>query len=842
MAQQASGLALRSLERPRESAAALRQSVRTALAAGLAGQAGRARMSLAVSLVYLGRRRQALQALDRAAAELTGVELAELEVQRAIVLWLLGRPAAAAEGVPAALARLRSAGERLWVARGLNILGLTSVELGRFEQADDAFRQAAEAFAELGQFADAAGNQHDRGWCAALLGDIPAALRHYEEAERRFATLDLPLVELRLDRARLLLGAGLARDALVTSSQVADELAARGESSAHADALLVVAEAALATGDLDVARRSAERSRALCRRQGRVGRAALAGHLTVRARWADGERGPALYRATRTVAVQLRREGLADPADQALLLAGRLARETGASRAADEALVQVARGRWRGSAYGRSQAWFAEALVRLDRGDRRGALAALRAGFRVLDTHGAGLGSLELRAHVAEQAAELVVAGRRIAVESGRAEQVLRWSELGRGLALRLPPVRPPEDPELAVALAELRRLSTQPSGGWRLRREAELRDLVRRRVHRIEGPSRSQPWALPARTDIDLALCGAALVSLVVVDGFLHASVIADGRMSLHRLGPVAPIIWEARFLGMWLRRALLPDRPESTLARAFTEAQEAAGRVDAALFRPLARTVGDRDLVVIPPASLAMLPWQLLTTAAGRTLSTAPSLICWYDATRRRPLDGPAALVAGPGLDHAEGEVRELAGFYPDAVVLTGDDARSDAALAAMSGARVAHVAAHGDVHPESPLFSAVRLADGPLMAYDLERMAPPPDLVVLSACDSASGDGPGEELLGLAVAVLRGGARSVIASVARVPDHATLDVMTVMHRQIAAGTAPHRALAGTVATLRAEGAPPLTRAASVAFLAVGSTGPDTGVPPAEAGWPCP
>lgn len=835
--QQALGLALRSLERPKESARVLRQSVRTASSAGLRQQAGRARMSLAVSLTYLGQRRQALDALDAAATELTGVELAKLEVQRAIVQWLLGRPAAAAERVPAALARLRTAGERLWQARALNILGLTGVELGRFGPAQEAFEQAESLFADLGQHADAAGQRHNRGWCAALLGDIPAALRHYEAAEQGFTRLDLPLVELRLDRARLLLGVGLAAEARAVAGQVAEELASRGEECAHADALLVLAEAALATGDLAVARQAADQARSLCRHQGRVGRAGIAGHLAVRVRWVAGDRGRSLYREARSVADLLEREGLAAQAAQAALLAGRLAQEAGAKRAAREELTQVARGRWRGSAYGRSQAWFAEGLLRLDAGDRAATFAALRAGFRVLDAHGAGLGSLELRAQVADQATELVTMGRRLAVQSGRGAQVLRWTELGRGLALRLPPVRPPGDPELAGALAELRRLAGQPMDRSRRGREAELRDVVRRRVHRIEGVRHGHGRSLPPLADIDRALGGAALLDLVIVDGTLHAVAVVDGRSAFRTVGPAEPIAWEARFLGMWLRRALRPGRPEAELAAAFTEAARVARRLDGLLFGPLLPLVGDRELVVVPPTSLATLPWQLLPTGSGRTVSTSPSLSGWYEATVRARQDGRPVLVAGPDLDHAEAEVRALAAAYREPVALTGKDATSTRTLAAIAGARVAHIAAHGEVRPDSPLFSALRLADGPLMAYDLERMAVPPDAVVLSACDSASGAGPGEEMLGLAVALLHVGTRCVVASVTRVPDRATLEVMVPLHRRIAAGQAPHRALSRTVRSLLYADAPTLTRAASAAFLAIGGTGPDAplAAPPA-------
>ena len=46
--------------------------------------------------------------------------------------------------------------------------------------------------------------------------------------------------------------------------------------------------------------------------------------------------------------------------------------------------------------------------------------------------------------------------------------------------------------------------------------------------------------------------------------------------------------------------------------------------------------------------------------------------------------------------------------------------------------------HVAAHGHHVAESPMFSAVLLADGPLFGYDIAPNPALPDHVVLSSCD--------------------------------------------------------------------------------------------------------
>jgi hypothetical protein len=43
----------------------------------------------------------------------------------------------------------------------------------------------------------------------------------------------------------------------------------------------------------------------------------------------------------------------------------------------------------------------------------------------------------------------------------------------------------------------------------------------------------------------------------------------------------------------------------------------------------------------------------------------------------------------------------------------------------MAAIDGAWLVHMAAHGTFRADSPLFSAIELDDGPLTVYDLERL---------------------------------------------------------------------------------------------------------------------
>ena len=108
-------------------------------------------------------------------------------------------------------------------------------------------------------------------------------------------------------------------------------------------------------------------------------------------------------------------------------------------------------------------------------------------------------------------------------------------------------------------------------------------------------------------------------------------------------------------------------------------------------------------------------------------------------------------------------------------------------DETLRGLEGAGIAHIAAHGHVHPENPLFSHLELDDGPLYGYDIARIAHPPEIVVLSACES-----------GLARTFLDAGTRAVIASVLPVPDAQVGEAMADVHRLVGHPVEAARAVA--------------------------------------------
>ena len=205
------------------------------------------------------------------------------------------------------------------------------------------------------------------------------------------------------------------------------------------------------------------------------------------------------------------------------------------------------------------------------------------------------------------------------------------------------------------------------------------------------------------------------------------------------------------------------------------------AGARLEQTMLGPAARQLGEGPVVISPSSRLQGTPWALAPSLAGRPLSSTPSARMWLRARTARAASQTRSFIVGPGLASGGGEVPRLAAADPAASVLRGDASTVDAALAVLDGAQLVHIAAHGHFREDSPLFSSLALADGPLMVYDLERLARPPHRVVLSACEAGvMKPVGGDELLGLAAALLSMGSAGVVSGLVQVNDAATVEVM--------------------------------------------------------------
>jgi CHAT domain-containing protein len=156
-------------------------------------------------------------------------------------------------------------------------------------------------------------------------------------------------------------------------------------------------------------------------------------------------------------------------------------------------------------------------------------------------------------------------------------------------------------------------------------------------------------------------------------------------------------------------------------------------------------------------------------------------------------------------------------------------GTAATVETVTAQLDGAKLAHLAAHGHIHPHNPLFTSLIFADGPLTVYDLKQLRRAPQLVVLAACDvGRSAVRSGDELLGLSATFLALGTRYVIAPVVSVPDAETAPLMIAFHRLLASGVSAASALAQAQQQL--GDSHPAAVAAAAGFVSSGTSAPHT------------
>ncbi len=794
-----------------------------AQAQGMKVREAQIRMSRSVCLLADGDTPGALGELQAAEPALEGSDRARVVMQRGLVLYHLGRLAEALAAFDRALPDAQAGHDRLAEARLLTNRGVVRVSLGDLDGGESDQRRAQELAEELDQRLLSAGALHNLGFLNGRRGDIPAALHWLERAAAAYAALGAPgrlTSVLDVDLCDVLLAAGLTVEARAAAQRAVDAMAATGNMVNLAEARLLLARACLAQGDHDAAGAAADEAARTFRASDRSTWAAFADYVAIQAGVAatqeQSEPPTELFDRTVTISEVLASQGWRTEALHVRTFAARAALALGRTADARRALGDAAEARHRGTADLRARAWHATALLRLADGDRAGARRAIAAGLRVVDIHRATFGASELRAHASAQGTDLARLGLSMALEDERPADVLVWGDRWRSLALEIPPVRPPDDTGLARDLAELRRLTAEMreqtlAGGD----AAPLERQVGQLESRIRHQHRLAPGAelhTPQHLDLSVVrrtLGPRILVEFVTMDGQLHAVVVGRRRSRLRSLGDVDDVVAEKDFLTSALRR--LARATDGGAVRGVADMTHAAAETAHRLIAPL-ELPRDVPVVIVPTGPLHGMPWPALPGLAGRPLTVSPSARLWATPRPARSrAAGRITLVAGPDLPGAADEVDQLGDIYAGALTLASGDAATDAVLAEWPSAALVHLAAHGDFRADSPLFSSLRLADGPLTVYDLERAGAGPQTVVLSACDAArAGVQPGDELMGAAAALLSLGIRSVIAPILPVSDRATTPMMVTFHRQLARGASPTAALAVAADEARRRGGP--------------------------------
>ncbi|HEV3382820.1 MAG TPA: CHAT domain-containing protein [Trebonia sp.] len=791
--------------------------------------AARLLMSLAHLESEQGRPEYGLMLLTRAEEYLTEEGRGHLLAQRGLILLRTGRWRDSLASFNTAERMLDTDPEML--ARVLVNRGVLHLNRGEVGLAENYLRRGAEMARHVGNELYATMATHNLGYCALLGGDIAAALNLLDAAAavyRRIAPGNMP--ELETDRARVLLAVGLASDAAAELDNAVVAFRRQRLDQHCAEAEFSRAQAALAAGDLAAARRWSAAAMRRFRARGNHAWAALAELTRLRASYAasnpqpGGDVGvsrrmkpwPKVAVDGQQLAERLRSYGLQADASLAELIAARALLR---ARRRDDTVRRLA-----AAGGGRNFPLETLLLRQLTRAElaifdglNGAALARILAGLAMLHTRRGRLGSFDLQTGAAALGAELAGTGLRLVLERGSARQVFSWLERSRAQAFRVRPVRPPADPEEAAVLAELRQLGmmirTSELNGSpdsaNVTRRNELQRLVRQRSWQASGLGETIAEASARDVGAALRQCGQCYVGILVRDGRLLAVTISRERVRLAELGDFTTAAEAARKLTADLDALTgrkLPARLEAVIRESVRCQTEVLAEQ---VVSPLLPTLKDDGAVIVPMGALASVPWLMLPGLRGRPVTIAPSasswLVSWRSAScawrhdERRDAARQPLLVAGPDLRHAIPEVAELAEIYPGAAPLTGAAATVENTLRALDGAELAHMAAHGHHDRDNVLFSRLDLADGPLVAYDIQRLSTAPRQVVLSACDvGRTTVRPGDEILGFTAALLHMGTPTVISSVTRVSDEAAVGLMTAYHRELRKGIRPAEALA--------------------------------------------
>lgn len=370
-----------------------------------------------------------------------------------------------------------------------------------------------------------------------------------------------------------------------------------------------------------------------------------------------------------------------------------------------------------------------------------------------------------------------------------------------------------------AIADGELERAAALQQRSLAL--EREWLEQQRRRLAARAGESAGEVAALagaalptdeaalraripPATAVVVYAHVGNTLAACVATrERLVHVQTAADGLLER---------IAQLRFQIDTLRHGAPALRAHA--AQMAQRCQAHLQALHALVWQPLAAWVqGHERIVVVPHRALHYVPFAALHDGRRSLLdeheiTLAPTLGLWLDGAGAADAAPPPRRVAafgvgGDALPHVGAEVRAVADAFRrqpggSARVHLEAAATQPALRDALAGADVLHLACHGQFRADSPSFSALHLADGPLTLHDAAELPLQAQLVTLSACETGlSKVAPGDELLGLVRGFLLGGARRVLATHWTVDDAGTAVLMAQFYDAVLAGARPAAAL---------------------------------------------
>ena len=682
------------------------------------------------------------------------------------------------------------------INRGLAHLSLFHLDLGRADL-EAVVALAVEHSLPLEEFKA----RHNLGCLAYLAGDIPGALRLLGEA----AEMDVDITTARghLDHGKVLLDAGLVDEA--------EEVLQRGLDAARLDRQpfergeihLDLARAALLRGDMAQARIRAGNAVRTFRA---IHAAGPAEEVELLGAVIDLGVGRRLTRAAQVAS----RWDTPTPTLPAERLATRIQVEVALARhdlgTARAQLTRLGSGHPVALGVLLHEHLLAAMLAEAE-GDHTRATGIMREAAARLAHDQGDVHSLEVRAGLAFHAARIRDADVAAATDSGSTAELFESVERWRAASHRTPPLRPSDDAETAALVGRLRQIrqaGPHEASGPVDDEVTTLQAAITARLRAVRGDRVGEDLH-PATAQLALETAAERAVTLVTfheIRGTVVRLVLDGSRILQSVLGPAGDIAAAAVRAHADVRAtALAPPSMAAFLGQA---RERSLLEVDRALFGGVQV---EGTVVVVPTTALASLPWRTLPSLAPHPVVAAPSVTAWVRRPTLATRNPSVVALAGPGLPRAQEEVSGVSKAWGRHTGSAGGTTHSGYAVTsdvrdALASASVVHLAAHGHHVDQSPLFSSLDLADGPVFAHELHAPLAA-ELVILSACDVGRTRGQaGDEPLGLAAALLSLGVQCVVAATNPVRDDVAAAAMVDLHQRLAAGTDVAAALRDTAA----------------------------------------
>ncbi len=709
--------------------------------------------------------------------------------------------------------------------------GVTATSLDRFAEARARFEETEQVAAPLGLDHLVAYARYNRAFLERLRGDTRAALDLLETAGRSFAeqgARDMTAATAH-SRAEIYLELGMPAEARDLAKEAGAAFAAEGMELDAALAALVEARSLL-----DLARPGAAlplliRARDDFTAKRNPARRALVLLELARAEGAAGDPSRAAAHARRARDV-FRRRRLGRWESEARALVAGLHLDAGRPGRAERALAgALPKARTLPHAQ-RQELWMLAGRAALASGRTAAARSRLERAAALLEQGRRLTPGLELRLRSFERRAGVYHDLVTLELAAPRFERLLGLVERARARGFR----------DLAAGHrsgeAALGRRRELLGSLTRRLEEAEFdpaagadRDALKRRVLRLEDEilrerrhaAEREPETHEERIAVDPARLrrrlgeGGALVGYFVSGERVLALALTRDR-ALHRVLPtpasaLREAVERARFQ---LESALfVGERGPAGLGFLRRSAEASLRALHDLILAPVLEGLPlPRRLYLVPHRFLHHAPFECLRDGRGfldeRTTVSRLPLTDFLLRPRPPHRPGPALLAgtlrSGPAF--VAEELEAVAAFFPrDRRTVMRDPATADL-LAALPRAGVIHLSSHGVFRDDNPAFSNLSTGDGALFLDDVLKVRLRASLVVLSACNTGRVfTGGGEDLSGVAHGFLAAGASGLVASLWRVHDRATRELMEAFYRELTGGADPAEALAAARRSIR-------------------------------------